>query len=241
MALLLTLPRDMLVQILFFLPLKDLNRISTVNRLMRELSQVDHLWKNLLEQDCAQMKLDQPTKPSDQSWKDYYKTKIYFKTFIEGGTSISRNKNTAESTVSKIEMVFGRFHYSGKHKYTIKVHERGYVGIGVASNALTQQEIVGGEKLAHTPGCSVYYYTGVWYGWKEQKNPRGFLQGVILNAEDVIDVSFNVDNGEVEYVRETKTLGVCQVNQGYDLKRGLRLGVVLSKPGSVTIIDYQSC
>eukprot|EP01118_Nematostelium_gracile_P012267 TRINITY_DN4453_c0_g1_i1.p1 TRINITY_DN4453_c0_g1~~TRINITY_DN4453_c0_g1_i1.p1 ORF type:complete len:264 (-),score=56.72 TRINITY_DN4453_c0_g1_i1:104-895(-) len=234
------LPKDMLLQILSFLRLKDLGCVSCVNRSLKELTDVDNLWKNLVEKDWTEKKLAIPTNPFNQTWKELYKSKVYFSTFIEGGDNVAINKNVASAAQSSTQMAFGKFHYSGRHKYTVQINNLGYFGVGVASTALSEKEIKGGEILTRKVGCCVFYRSGYWYGWKKGNSNLFSESKYQFNTNEKIEVYFDVDNGKVKYVVGTRTLASCKVIQGYKIEKGLRFAVVLASGGSLTIVDYQT-
>eukprot|EP01118_Nematostelium_gracile_P014053 TRINITY_DN5402_c0_g2_i2.p1 TRINITY_DN5402_c0_g2~~TRINITY_DN5402_c0_g2_i2.p1 ORF type:complete len:186 (+),score=36.24 TRINITY_DN5402_c0_g2_i2:27-584(+) len=161
---------------------------------------------------------------------------VFCASFIEGGGDITIHKNIAESESSN-QMAFGRFHYSGKHCYTIKINKRGYSGLGVGSKDMVDPKQFSTEALHKTTGCSVYYYTGCWYGYKKKSNR--FAQAIAFNANEKIKVYFDVETGKVKYVRGTEVLANCKVNQGHAIEKGLRLGVVLGSSSQISIVDYR--
>eukprot|EP01118_Nematostelium_gracile_P017254 TRINITY_DN7319_c0_g1_i2.p1 TRINITY_DN7319_c0_g1~~TRINITY_DN7319_c0_g1_i2.p1 ORF type:complete len:144 (-),score=21.07 TRINITY_DN7319_c0_g1_i2:33-419(-) len=113
----------------------------------------------------------------------------------------------------------------------------GYIGIGVASTQITQALIKGDPRLHHTPGYSVFYYTGVWYGQNETSTLMEKF-----NQNDQIHVYFDVESGQVEYYNGSILLGRCKTIGKDEHKKGLRLGVTLSGyfiDSIVSIVDYQ--
>eukprot|EP01118_Nematostelium_gracile_P012649 TRINITY_DN464_c0_g2_i4.p1 TRINITY_DN464_c0_g2~~TRINITY_DN464_c0_g2_i4.p1 ORF type:complete len:283 (+),score=55.94 TRINITY_DN464_c0_g2_i4:58-906(+) len=232
-----SLPNDMVLLILSFLPVKELMRISVLSRTMRELTKNDLLWKNLWEQTHVEKSIMMPIKPPNETWRESYKSLRYF---IEGGDEIKLKNNVAKGGEHPIRMAFGRFHYSGKHKYVVRIDQLDYVGIGVASTLITETIVKGGEKLHSTNGCSVYYYSGVWYGQKERQGQEP--EGSQLHHNDEIHVYFDVESGKVEYYKGSNLLGRCKTFGEDEHKKGLRLGVVLKgyeKEAIVSIVDYQ--
>eukprot|EP01118_Nematostelium_gracile_P008308 TRINITY_DN2751_c0_g1_i1.p1 TRINITY_DN2751_c0_g1~~TRINITY_DN2751_c0_g1_i1.p1 ORF type:complete len:275 (-),score=36.89 TRINITY_DN2751_c0_g1_i1:40-864(-) len=235
------LPRDVIGYILLFLPLKDLLRTTTLSKSMKELTDSDHIWRNLLVQESSRRDLPMMTKPTHDTWKETFKSKIYFSTFIECGIYINIKNNVASvgdrGVLGSIaEMAFTRFHYSGKHKYVIRIDNNNYVGIGVGSRELP---VLGEAKLHSTPSCSVYYYTGYWYG---KRRNREYEIQTAFNKGDHIHLYFDVDTREIRYYNQSKLLGNCTLQETENrTEKGLRLAIVLgSTNSSVSIIDYQS-
>eukprot|EP01118_Nematostelium_gracile_P005424 TRINITY_DN1718_c0_g1_i2.p1 TRINITY_DN1718_c0_g1~~TRINITY_DN1718_c0_g1_i2.p1 ORF type:complete len:190 (-),score=35.76 TRINITY_DN1718_c0_g1_i2:25-594(-) len=161
------LPRDVILHLLSILPLSDILNISTLNRSMRDLVENDQLWRRLFEQSYRKEDLVSPTIPSHGTWKESYKNIIHHQTFIEGGSNILIRKNVAglktPMVYGQMQMVFGRFHNSGKHRYTLNIDEKSYVGVGVASREVIGDRLKESEILHMTIGCSVYYNTCLLY------------------------------------------------------------------------------
>eukprot|EP01118_Nematostelium_gracile_P012645 TRINITY_DN464_c0_g1_i6.p1 TRINITY_DN464_c0_g1~~TRINITY_DN464_c0_g1_i6.p1 ORF type:complete len:269 (+),score=39.13 TRINITY_DN464_c0_g1_i6:70-876(+) len=234
-----TLPKEMVILILSFLPLREIGKVSVLSRTMRELSNNDLLWKTLFEQSYIERGLTIPINPPKESWKESYKLLAYFSTFIEAGDKVELNHNIAKmSHQNTTGLALGRFHYSGKHHYVVKIEELEYIGIGVASTTITKELVQMGEKLHDTRGCSVYYYTGTWYGRKEINN-----ENTMFKENDQVHVYFDVESGQVEYYNGSKFVGRCKTLGKDEHKDGLRLGVVLRtyyrKESIVSIVDYQ--
>eukprot|EP01118_Nematostelium_gracile_P012640 TRINITY_DN464_c0_g1_i1.p1 TRINITY_DN464_c0_g1~~TRINITY_DN464_c0_g1_i1.p1 ORF type:complete len:157 (+),score=22.65 TRINITY_DN464_c0_g1_i1:67-471(+) len=114
-------------------------------------------------------------------------------------------------------LALGRFHYSGKHHYVVKIEELEYIGIGVASTRITKELVKIGETLHDTPGCSVYYHTGTWYGRKEIDN-----ENIMFKENDQIHVYFDVETGQVEYYNGCKFVVRCHTIGEDEHKDGLR-------------------
>eukprot|EP01118_Nematostelium_gracile_P005423 TRINITY_DN1718_c0_g1_i11.p1 TRINITY_DN1718_c0_g1~~TRINITY_DN1718_c0_g1_i11.p1 ORF type:complete len:277 (-),score=55.92 TRINITY_DN1718_c0_g1_i11:93-923(-) len=248
------LPRDVILHLLSILPLSDILNISTLNRSMRDLVENDQLWRRLFEQSYRKRDLVLPTTPSHRTWKESYKNIIYHQTFIEGGDNILIRKNIAglktPMEYGDMQMVFGRFHNSGKHRYTLNIDEKSYIGIGVASREIIGDQVKKSEILDNTVGCSVYYYSGIWYGRKEtQTDNFGRYQSDSFEKGDQINIYFDVDTQQVAYYKDSKLLTTCTTLQEGDLdvtpsdgnfEKGLRLALVLGAQNSqVTIVDYR--
>eukprot|EP01118_Nematostelium_gracile_P005430 TRINITY_DN1718_c0_g1_i9.p1 TRINITY_DN1718_c0_g1~~TRINITY_DN1718_c0_g1_i9.p1 ORF type:complete len:282 (-),score=50.90 TRINITY_DN1718_c0_g1_i9:4-849(-) len=248
------LPRDVILHLLSILPLSDILNISTLNRSMRDLVENDQLWRRLFEQSYRKRDLVLPTTPSHRTWKESYKNIIYHQTFIEGGDNILIRKNIAglktPMEYGEMQMVFGRFHNSGKHRYTLNIDEKSYIGVGVASREITGDRVKESEILHSTAGCSVYYDSGVWYGRQETKSNDLGDERDPFDKGDQINLYFDVDNQQVAYYKGSKLLIKCMTFRENDLypdiipsdklEKGLRLGLVLGAQNSqVTIVDYR--
>eukprot|EP01118_Nematostelium_gracile_P005422 TRINITY_DN1718_c0_g1_i10.p1 TRINITY_DN1718_c0_g1~~TRINITY_DN1718_c0_g1_i10.p1 ORF type:complete len:277 (-),score=55.31 TRINITY_DN1718_c0_g1_i10:93-923(-) len=248
------LPRDVILHLLSILPLSDILNISTLNRSMRDLVENDQLWRRLFEQSYRKEDLVSPTIPSHGTWKESYKNIIHHQTFIEGGSNILIRKNVAglktPMVYGQMQMVFGRFHNSGKHRYTLNIDEKSYVGVGVASREVIGDRLKESEILHMTIGCSVYYNTGIWYGRDEIPGDiYRRRQSDNLNKGDQVHLYFDVDTQQVAYYKDSQLLAKCLTFQesspGYNnsscrLEKGLRLALVLGAQNSqVTIVDYR--
>eukprot|EP01118_Nematostelium_gracile_P007179 TRINITY_DN2325_c0_g1_i1.p1 TRINITY_DN2325_c0_g1~~TRINITY_DN2325_c0_g1_i1.p1 ORF type:complete len:278 (+),score=41.70 TRINITY_DN2325_c0_g1_i1:91-924(+) len=230
------LPKDMVTLILSFLPVKEMMKASVLSRTMREITKNDLLWKNLFERSYVERGITMPIKPSQESWKESYKSLVYYCTFIEGGDDVELNRNVAKMNRLLTRMVFGRFHYSGKHKYTVRIDQLAYIGIGVASTLITGNRIKGDAIIYCTNGCSFYYYSGNCYGENIDST------GSNLHDNDEIHVYFDVESGQVEYHNGSKLLARCHTIGEDQHKEGLRLAIVLAaalKNPIVSIVDYQ--
>eukprot|EP01118_Nematostelium_gracile_P008354 TRINITY_DN2769_c0_g1_i2.p1 TRINITY_DN2769_c0_g1~~TRINITY_DN2769_c0_g1_i2.p1 ORF type:complete len:259 (-),score=32.32 TRINITY_DN2769_c0_g1_i2:45-821(-) len=233
------LPKEMVILILSFLPLGEMKKASMLSRTMREFTNNDLLWKIRYERSYIERGTAIPIKPLQETWKDCYKTLVYFSTFIEGGDEIDFKYNVAKMNRDCARTAFGRFHYSGKHKYTVRIDQQSYIGVGVASTRLTGEVVKIGAMLHQSYGCSVYYYTGIWYG---QESLTG-KHSASFNENDQIHVYFDVESGQVEYYNGSKLLVRCHTIGEDEHKDGLRLGVILraqrNTPAMVSIVDYQ--
>eukprot|EP01118_Nematostelium_gracile_P007183 TRINITY_DN2325_c0_g1_i5.p1 TRINITY_DN2325_c0_g1~~TRINITY_DN2325_c0_g1_i5.p1 ORF type:complete len:281 (+),score=36.65 TRINITY_DN2325_c0_g1_i5:91-933(+) len=233
------LPKDMVTLILSFLPVKEMMKASVLSRTMREITKNDLLWKNLFERSYVERGITMPIKPSQESWKESYKSLVSYCTFIEGGDELELNHNVAKMNKEFPRTAFGRFHYSGKHKYTVRIDQLAYIGIGVASTRITAELVKGTEHMHHKSGCSIYYYSGTWYCEKERAS-----YSIGFHQDDQIHVYFDVESGQVEYYNGSKLLERCHTIGEDQHKDGLRLGVVLkahykTNAAIVSIVDYQ--
>eukprot|EP01118_Nematostelium_gracile_P012641 TRINITY_DN464_c0_g1_i2.p1 TRINITY_DN464_c0_g1~~TRINITY_DN464_c0_g1_i2.p1 ORF type:complete len:239 (+),score=21.56 TRINITY_DN464_c0_g1_i2:70-786(+) len=211
-----TLPKEMVILILSFLPLREIGKVSVLSRTMRELSNNDLLWKTLFEQSYIERGLTIPINPPKESWKESYKLLAYFSTFIEAGDKVELNHNIAKmSHQNTTGLALGRFHYSGKHHYVVKIEELEYIGIGVAST-LSEDLVKGVEILHRIHGCCVYYHSGMCYG-KEVHSQNGKF-----HKNDLAHVYFDVESGQVEYYNGCKFVVRCHTIGEDEHKDGLR-------------------
>eukprot|EP01118_Nematostelium_gracile_P009992 TRINITY_DN3394_c0_g1_i3.p1 TRINITY_DN3394_c0_g1~~TRINITY_DN3394_c0_g1_i3.p1 ORF type:complete len:269 (-),score=54.28 TRINITY_DN3394_c0_g1_i3:67-873(-) len=232
------IPRDVIILILSFLPLKNVAVVSTVNKSMKAMTESEDLWKRLLERYYEDRGVKLPSKPSNETWRDYYKSMIHYRVFIEGGDEIKINRHIAETqAMRKDQVVYGRFHASGIHKYVLRIEKMSNIGIGVGSKELVGEYGTDEERFHMSTGCSVLYSTGYWYGTKQKKHVYG--QCRTLHQRDEITVYFDVEKGRVKYFYGDEILANCKTNHGSDIEKGLRIGIVLGSFSIVSIIDYQ--
>jgi len=238
------LPKEMILHILSFLDYKDLMVISSLGRCWKLLAENDTLWKGLCIS-FIQEKLERIEpfeKPEGQSWKGYFRLLPYY-TFEDCGGSLqfSENKQTVQVCPTGVggyiaQMAVGRLHTSGRHKYTIRINNNTYVGIGVASPRIGGTVLQGDALLHKTEGCSVYYYTGFWYGRKGDRNV--FSQFEIFQEGDKINLYLDVDERVVKYFKGDSLLLSCKTHISH-LEKGMKLAVVLGhNNSSVSIVGY---
>eukprot|EP01118_Nematostelium_gracile_P008474 TRINITY_DN2805_c0_g1_i4.p1 TRINITY_DN2805_c0_g1~~TRINITY_DN2805_c0_g1_i4.p1 ORF type:complete len:284 (+),score=45.35 TRINITY_DN2805_c0_g1_i4:147-998(+) len=241
---LLDIPKDVMVFILSFLSFSDVVNVSTLNSSMKQIVDNDNLWKLLIQRQYAQMNLAVPTKTTEATWKETHKMNLHYRELIETGSNMTLKKNIIESKEA-LQTAFGRFHYSGMHRYVIKIISVNYVGVGVGSTLLSSKEDCGREKLHYTVGCSAYYFSGVWYGCKGKRNI--FANSDAFFSGDEITLYFDVDNGKVRYYQNDKLIASCkvhirkeQIRKGQkQVKKGLRIAIVLGGSNAVSIVDYR--
>jgi hypothetical protein len=235
------LPGEMILHILSFLQPKDLIVVALLGRPWKLLAENDQLWKgycySFLKDHCEDC-----DKPDNIAWKTYYKQLACF-TFEDCGSSLqlTSNKRTIQVGLGGIsghiaEMAVGRVHTMGKHKYTLRINNNTYVGVGVASPRVIGQVLQGDAVLHKTEGCSVYYYTGYWYGRKGDRNV--YSQFDPFSEGDKIDVFMDVDERLVKYFKGEKLLLSCKTHIS-NLEKGMRIAVVLGHSNSsVSIVGY---
>jgi len=146
-------------------------------------------------------------------------------------------------------LAVGKQHFSGKHKYSIRIDDATDVGIGIVSSKRREQ--LNTEASLHlSEGCCVYYYTGVWYGKTKGTSVTG--RGETFRDGDVLDVYFNVKSRKVKiFKNKEKLLLRCRTLEksgelGKQKKEpttlaSMGLAVVLGKEKSkVSILDYSN-
>lgn len=85
---------------------------------------------------------------------------------------------------------------TGKHSISFQVVADEYVGIGLVSDACVNKD----HEFHKTPGCSVYYMSGVFYSnYPHHKKEEASDTIVRFGSGDRIDVSLNMEKGYAEF------------------------------------------
>jgi len=230
-----------------FLDFKDILSISLLNKNWRTIVESESVWRDLCQRTFEEVVGNKS--PEGIPWKLYYQmlSNARFKQCASGVELSNHNKTVRRSKMTKEFglLAIGKPHYSGKHKYSIRIDDATDVGIGIASSK-KREELNFEASLHVSEGCCIYYYTGVWYGKTKGTSVTG--RGETFRDGDIIDIYFNVKSRKVKiFKNQDKLLLRCRtLEQTLQAKQkkevassSMGLGVVLGKVKSkVTIIDY---